>query len=124
MFNRVACMFGVVLIAALLVTSSQCLAQDQEPPAEAEGLLSDGITPARMAQLGLEYREVTAFLTGEKSEQRMVGDLRHGIRRFAKRQRTWFRGLRRRGIEVTWVDPRERDALLNHPWAADRPQAS
>jgi tRNA dimethylallyltransferase len=88
--------------------------------AEVEGLLSSGITPARMGQLGLEYREVTAFLTGEKTEQQMVRDLRHGIRRFAKRQRTWFRGFARRGIEVAWVGPGDRDALLSHPWAANR----
>ncbi len=87
--------------------------------AEVQGLLAAGIPQARMAQLGLEYREVTAYLSGTKSEQKMVDDLRRGIRQFAKRQRTWFRGLSRRGIEVTWVRPEDRDALLRHPWTAD-----
>ncbi len=86
--------------------------------AEVEGLLAAGIPQARMAQLGLEYREVTAYLSGTKSEQKMVDDLRRGIRQFAKRQRTWFRGLSRRGIEVTWVGPEDRDTLLRHPWTA------
>ena len=71
-----------------------------------------------MAQLGLEYREVTAYLTGAKSEQQMLDDLRRGIRQLAKRQRTWFRGLERRGIDVTWIEPGDSRALLAHPWAA------
>ena len=36
----------------------------------------------------------------------------------SKRQRTWFRGLTRRGIDVTWIGPEDRDALLSHSWAA------
>jgi len=71
---------------------------------EVRGLLEAGLSVDRMDQLGLEYREITAFLTGRKSESQMVDDLRRGIRKLAKRQRTWFRGLERRGIKVTWID--------------------
>ncbi len=85
---------------------------EQGMVAEVQGLLAAGVPRARMAQLGLEYREITAFLTGEKREHEMLDDLRRGIRKFAKRQRTWFRGLSRRGIEVTWIAPDDRDALL------------
>jgi len=67
-----------------------------------------------MNLLGLEYREVSAYLAGEKSESQMLDDLRRGIRRFAKRQRTWFRGLPRRGIEVTWIGPDDDRALLDY----------
>lgn len=84
--------------------------------AEVEALLVGGLSAARLAQLGLEYREAAAFLTGKKSETRMIEDLRRGIRRLAKRQRTWFRGLPRRGIPVRWVEPDDRSALLNHRW--------
>jgi tRNA dimethylallyltransferase len=70
-----------------------------------------------MTQLGLEYREVTAYLTGAKTREEMVEDLRRGIRNLAKRQRTWFRGLPRRGVEVTWIGDDDRDALLGHPLA-------
>jgi tRNA dimethylallyltransferase len=80
--------------------------------AEVEGLLAAGVTAERMAQLGLEYREVTAYLTGSKSERRMIDDLRLGIRRFAKRQLTWFRGLPRRGIPVTPIAPDDAEALI------------
>lgn len=71
---------------------------------EVERLLSAGLSRARMVQLGLEYREVTAYLSGDKSREAMVGDLRRGIRKLAKRQRTWFRGLPRRGIDVAPLD--------------------
>jgi tRNA dimethylallyltransferase len=84
---------------------------------EVQGLLDAGIAPERMAQLGLEYREVAAYLTGAKTLQAMTDDLRRSIRNLAKRQRTWFRGLPRRGIEVTWIAADDRDALLGHPLA-------
>jgi len=73
--------------------------------AEVEGLLATGVPRARMDQLGLEYREVSAYLDGAQSREAMVEALRLGIRRLAKRQRTWFRGLQRRGTGVRWVEP-------------------
>jgi tRNA dimethylallyltransferase len=79
---------------------------------EVEGLLAAGVTAERMEQLGLEYREVTAYLEGSKSELQMVDDLRLGIRRFAKRQLTWFRGLPRRGIPVRPIAPDDSEALI------------
>lgn len=85
---------------------------------EVRGLLDAGVSRERMAQIGLEYREVTAYLTGVKTREEMVEDLRRGIRNFAKRQRTWFRGLPRRGVEVTWIAADDRSALLRHPLAA------
>ena len=86
---------------------------------EVQGLLDAGVTPERMGVLGLEYREVTAFLTGRKSEQLMVDDLRRGIRKLAKRQMTWFRGLTRRGIEVSWIGPDDHEVVLQHPWCRE-----
>jgi len=63
--------------------------------------------------------DTTLAQRGKKTEQEMVRDLRHGIRHFAKRQMTWFRGLPRRGIEVTWVGSDDHDLLLNHRWKGD-----
>lgn len=88
--------------------------------AEVRGLLDAGVAPERMALLGLEYREVTAYLTGEKGEQEMIDDLRRGIRGLAKRQQTWFRGLPRRGIEITWVGAEDHGILLRDPWTGGR----
>ncbi|MCP3980505.1 MAG: tRNA (adenosine(37)-N6)-dimethylallyltransferase MiaA [bacterium] len=80
--------------------------------AEVERLLASGVTPQRLTQLGLEYREIGAYLVGDKTLDRALEDLRTGIQRFAKRQRTWFRGLERRGIAVTWIGPDDVDVVL------------
>ena len=81
---------------------------------EVRGLLDAGVTRERMAQLGLEYREVTAYLAGVKTKTQMREDLARGIRQLAKRQRTWFRGLPRRGVEVCWIGPGDEQALVDH----------
>lgn len=70
---------------------------------EVEGLLDRGLSPQRLDELGLEYREVTAHLSGQKSRARMIEDLEVAIGRFAKRQQTWFRGMERRGTPVHWI---------------------
>jgi tRNA dimethylallyltransferase len=85
---------------------------------EVRGLMDAGVEASRLMKLGLEYREAASYLVGEKSRERMVEDLRHGIHKFAKRQRTWFRGLERRGVEVTTIGPEDAEALLSHPLAA------
>jgi tRNA dimethylallyltransferase len=85
---------------------------------EVEGLLEAGVPASRLELLGLEYREVTAYLTGKKTRQEMVDDLRRGIGRLAKRQRTWFRGFARRGIDATWIGREDEDVLMDHPWVA------
>jgi len=86
---------------------------------EVQGLLEAGLSPLRLAKLGLEYREVAAFLAGTKTREAMVADLRTGIRQFAKRQRTWFRGLSRRGIDIHWIEAADHEALLSHPLVTD-----
>jgi tRNA dimethylallyltransferase len=70
---------------------------------EVRGLLDRGLSRQRLEELGLEYREVAAYLFGEKSLERMTSDLESAIGRFAKRQQTWFRGLERRGVPVRWI---------------------
>jgi tRNA dimethylallyltransferase len=80
---------------------------------EVQRLLDTGISATRVEQLGLEYREVAAYLHGTKSEAQMIEDLLRGIRRLAKRQRTWFRGMERRGIDVTWIRPDESGRILD-----------
>ena len=73
---------------------------------------------AGIAFIGPPSKVIKRF--GDKTEAQMIADLRRGIRQLAKRQRTWFRGLERRGIQARWIGARDRDALLNHPWAAGR----
>ena len=79
---------------------------------EVRDLLDRGLSPTRLEELGLEYREITAFLLGEKSREEMVSDLEHAIGRFAKRQETWFRGMERRGTSIRWIAPDDSAAIL------------
>jgi tRNA dimethylallyltransferase len=70
---------------------------------EVRRLLDGGVSRQRLEEFGLEYREVAAYLSGEKSLERMTSDLESAIGRFAKRQQTWFRGMERRGVPVRWM---------------------
>lgn len=81
--------------------------------AEVDGLLASGVSRARMDVLGMEYREIAAYLAGEKTREAMEASLRHEIHMLAKRQETWFRGMDRRGIPVRWLDTGQgSDAVL------------
>jgi tRNA dimethylallyltransferase len=68
--------------------------------AEVEGLLKKGLSPGRLKLMGMEYREITAHLEGERDYAGMVENLRHEIHLLAKRQETYFRGMRARGLTV------------------------
>jgi tRNA dimethylallyltransferase len=79
---------------------------------EVQGLLEGGLPPARLDDLGLEYREISAYLLGKKSREEMVSDLETAIGQFAKRQQTWFRGMERRGTPISWIGPEDADTVL------------
>ena len=68
---------------------------------EVRGLLENGASVEFMYKLGLEYRFITQYITGEfKSEEEMCNELALAIKRFAKRQMTWFR----REKDMHWLD--------------------
>ncbi len=68
---------------------------------EVETLLKSGATVEFMMKLGLEYRFITQYLTGEiASLEEMLDGLSKAIKKFAKRQMTWFR----RDTEIHWLD--------------------
>lgn len=72
--------------------------------AEVQCLLDDGIPPERLMRFGLEYRHVTRHLLGLCSQEELFRDLFTDIRRFAKRQMTWFRRMERNGVPIRWID--------------------
>ena len=72
--------------------------------AEVQRLLDDGIPPERLMRFGLEYRHVTRHLLGLCSQEELFRDLFTDIRRFAKRQMTWFRRMERNGVPIRWID--------------------
>lgn len=71
---------------------------------EVERLMGEGVTVERLMRMGLEYRHVARYLTGECSQDELFRDLFTDIRRFAKRQMTWFRRMERNGVEIKWLD--------------------
>ena len=70
---------------------------------EVRGLLDRGASVEFMYKLGLEYRFITQYITGEiETEAEMCELLAAAIKRFAKRQMTWFR----RDKDIRWLDMR------------------
>ena len=68
---------------------------------EVRNLMDAGVSAEFLYKLGLEYRFVSQHLTGEiASEAEMRELLAAAIKRFAKRQMTWFR----RDREIHWLD--------------------
>lgn len=72
---------------------------------EVENLLSSGVPAERLLRYGLEYRYLTLYLQGQITYEAMYEKLFTEIRRFAKRQMTWFRRMERNGISIHWLDP-------------------
>ena len=70
---------------------------------EVQRLLDNGIPPENLIYYGLEYKFLTKYLIGELGYDEMVDGLRTAIHQFAKRQMTWFRGMERKGTEITWI---------------------
>ena len=68
---------------------------------EVKTLLDEGASVEFMMKLGLEYRFITQYITGEiASMDEMLDGLSKAIKKFAKRQMTWFR----RDTEIHWLD--------------------
>ncbi|MBV9349577.1 MAG: tRNA (adenosine(37)-N6)-dimethylallyltransferase MiaA [Patescibacteria group bacterium] len=65
---------------------------------EARHLHATGLSFERMEELGLEYRFMATHLKGENSEKEMLTELEKEIRKYAKRQMTWFK----RNKEIQW----------------------
>ena len=68
---------------------------------EVRGLMDSGVSREFLDGLGLEYRYITRYLTGEIPDfDDMKEQLSLAIKRFARRQMTWFR----RHKDVIWLD--------------------
>ena len=67
---------------------------------EVQGLLAGDGGMSMQARQALGYQEIISHLAGEMSLDEAIEAIKINTRRFAKRQRTWFR----RFPEVVWVD--------------------
>jgi len=80
---------------------------------EVQKLRDQGISDARLDLLGMEYRAINRHLVGELSYNEMTEHLQFEIYRLAKRQRTWFRGMERRGFTVHTIPEASRDIAMD-----------
>lgn len=71
---------------------------------EVKRLLDQGVPVQRLLKYGLEYKHLTRYLVGDCSYEEMHENLYTDIRRFSKRQMTWFRRMERNGIAIHWID--------------------
>lgn len=68
---------------------------------EVAQLRKNGVSDQFLEGLGLEYRYILHYLTGEiPSEEALIEELGRAIKRFAKRQVSWFKKDR----DVHWLD--------------------
>lgn len=68
---------------------------------EVQGLMDNGASLEFLMKLGLEYRFIAQYLTGEiPRKEDMIEQLGNAIKKFAKRQMTWFR----RDKDIIWLD--------------------
>lgn len=67
---------------------------------EVQRLMDEGASPEFLMKLGLEYRFLTRYLLGEIPYELMVEDLARAIKKFAKRQVTWFKKTE----NLIWLD--------------------
>ena len=67
---------------------------------EVRGLLERGVSEEFLVKLGLEYKYLTWYLTGRMGYDQMKEELGNAIKKFAKRQMTWFR----RDERILWLD--------------------
>ena len=70
---------------------------------EIQELIRLGVKPEDLSYYGLEYKFITAYVTGKISKEEMHDMLEIAIHQFAKRQMTWFRGMERRGFKINWL---------------------
>lgn len=67
---------------------------------EVKKLHDRGLSYKRMEELGLEYRFLALYLQGKLTKEEMIEKLNIEIRKYAKRQSTWFK----RDKEIHWFD--------------------
>lgn len=83
---------------------------------EVQRLIDAGVTRDFLYRLGLEYRYLAQYLLGEIPQKEvMLDELAKAIKRFAKRQMTWFR----RDKSILWLDM-QKDPLAQAISAAEQ----
>jgi tRNA dimethylallyltransferase len=75
---------------------------------EVEDLLAEGVTRARLSEIGLEYRLVLEFLEGTVSKEELIQKLEEKNWQYAKRQNVWLK----RDSDVRWFQREDTDGIF------------
>lgn len=67
---------------------------------EVKDLLARGISPKATSLQAIGYKELIAYLQGASSLEDAMQEIQRSSRRYAKRQRTWFR----RNEKINWIE--------------------
>ncbi len=70
---------------------------------EVEDLMKEGLTYDELQYYGLEYRFIAQHIKGELNKKEIMEKLLQAIRRFAKKQMTWYRRMERKGFKIHWI---------------------
>ncbi len=70
---------------------------------ETEVLLQRGYATDLESMTSIGYKECQAVLTGMLSREEAIAIVQAKARQYAKRQRTWFRRMEKRGIMIHWI---------------------
>lgn len=71
---------------------------------EAEHLIEKGLSHEQLQYYGLEYKFLSMYLLGTIDKEALYHQLAQAIRKFAKRQMTWFRRMEKKGTQIRWLD--------------------
>ena len=82
-------------------------------------MLEEGVSEEFLTKLGLEYKYLTWYLTGKMGYEQMTEELGLAIKRFAKRQMTWFR----KDPRIIWLDMSADPAAQARPGLQRQEQA-
>lgn len=58
---------------------------------------------SRLKEFGLEYKYISLYLNKELTYEEMLDKLFRSIKRFSRRQMTWFRRWEKQGAEINWI---------------------
>jgi tRNA dimethylallyltransferase len=75
---------------------------------EVQTLHKNGLPWKKMESFGLEYRYISRFLTGKITKKEMEAKLLSEIKKYAKRQMTWFKKNKR----IYWIKDKKEALLL------------
>ena len=71
---------------------------------EVQDLNRQGISLERLEEFGLEYKYIAKYLKDEMEYDEMINRLAREIKKFAKRQMTWYRRWEKQGRKIYWIN--------------------